>query len=141
MNYSFDKNNIKLISDILGADPDFVDNCYTWNIKSKNYITNCSINLFTNIQMTNTNLISIQTLIGYYELHNVKCWNKFSDNEVAFFSDNGSQISVIFISTEYGVSLYAGMDQNILDKDITEIDPSLLLSAMQLNIYNNYKKV
>lgn len=139
MNYCFDEENIKLISNILETESNFLDDCYSWDVKSRLYKSAFAVNLYVNIKPKNTITISIQTAIGYYELHDIKCWNHFSNEEVVFFADSGSYLSCVFISKENGISIYANIEKNILELDINEVDPALLLGIMQLNIYSNYK--
>ena len=139
MKYSFDKESIELISDILGGHYDVVDNCYSWTINSQLYNSRIVVNLYVNILPNNTNSISVQTPAGYFELHNIDCWDKFFEEEIVFFATNDSHLFSIFISKENGISFYANIDKVFLDTNIDKVDPSLLLAIMQLNIYNKYK--
>ena len=139
MNYYFDKESIKEISKIFNAEAEFEDNCYTWTTKTHDSKTTFFVNLYVNVPPNDTTTISIHTALGTFELHNIICWHKFLEKEIAFYADNDSLLSCIFISSENGICFFSNINKSICEKDITELEPALLLAAMQLNLYSNTK--
>ena len=139
MNYSFDAKSIKQISNILAVEAEFVDNCYTWLAKTQDNKATFYVKIYVNIPPDNTTTISIHTVLGTFELHNVVCWQHFLENEIVFYADNDSLLSCIFISVDSGISVFSNINKNIFEKDISEVEPALLLAAMQLNLYNHNK--
>jgi hypothetical protein len=141
MNSNFNADAIKEISEVFQTEPDVDSNTYSWILKSSNLFPNISVCLFTNIYDNPDNVvISVQTGLGYYELHNIKGWGKFSANEVVFLSETNDIITVVFISQSDGVSFYSNIDKKILDEDVTKIDPAYLIAYMQVSIINDMKQ-
>jgi len=140
MNYFFDKESIKQISKVFNAEAEFEDNCYTWTTKTHDLKATFFVKLYVNTSHNNTTTVSIYTALGTFELHNVICWHQFIENEIVFYADNNSVLSCIFISDENGISFFSNIDKSIFDKDIRDVEPALLLAAMQLNLYCNTRK-
>lgn len=137
MNRNFNSEDMNKISKILQVTPDVVDGCYTWILSSVNNLPRVSVSVFTKIKNSDKILIAVQTALGYLELHNVQGWDEFSSNEIVFFSEENDKLSSLFVSEEGGISLFANTSKNILEQEISEIDPALVLSVMQLSIYND----
>jgi hypothetical protein len=142
MNKNFDADAINEMSEVFQTDPSVDCNTYSWMLKSVNFFPNVSVCLFTNIYDNSENVvISVQTGLGYYELHNIKGWGKFSASEIVFFAETDDSITVMFIGKSDGVSFYSNIDKKILEEDITQIDPAFLIAYMQISIINDMKKV
>ncbi len=138
MNITINLENIRNISTLLEQEPDIIDNCYTWSIENSKYSTPIYFSIYLNVNIENqpTALISIQTVHGYYELHNVTNFTVFPPDELFFSSLNNDKISSLIISKNSGVSLFANISKDILNSEIAELDSSLVLAALQLSIIN-----
>lgn len=134
MNIGFTKENIDEISRIFNSVPEEIQGCYNWMLVSPEKAPKIAVSLYTNINGGENILLSVQTALGCYELHNVKKWTAFSTQEIIFWTEENDKISAISIGCNHEVSFYANISKSILDEDITKIEPELLLSVMQLSL-------
>jgi hypothetical protein len=142
MNKNFDADAIKEMSEVFQTDPSVDNNTYSWLLQCANFFPNVSVCLFTNIYDNPANVvISVQTGLGYYELHNIKEWGKFAANEIVFLAEMNDSVTVMFIGKSDGVSFYSNIDKKILEEDVTQIDPAFLIAYMQLSIINDMKEI
>ena len=79
-------------------------------------------------------LVSAQTVHGYFELHAVQRVVPVDPDEVIFVAESGERISGLVVGREGTCSLFANVAHSILSADLTQLDPSLLLSSMQLGL-------
>ncbi len=120
---------------MLGVEPEQKENVWTWKIVDQETKQMIFLSLFLAVQSTNdekTNIVSIQNVNGYFELHNFKLIIPIEPNEIAFVSFDSSEISCMVVSKNCACSLYSNVDRSILNSNIAELDNALLLSAMQL---------
>lgn len=79
-------------------------------------------------------LVAVQSVHGYFELHN---WTEFvvvEPDEVIFLSSDSENISSLVVSSHCSCSVYSNVSKQILTQDLTTLDPAVLLSAMQLSL-------
>lgn len=129
------EKHIEEITKMLGVEPEQKENVWTWKIVDQETKQMIFLSLFLAVQSTNgekTNIVSIQNVNGYFELHNFKLIIPIEPNEIAFVSFDSSQISCMVVSKNCACSLYSNVDRSILNSNIAELDNALLLSAMQL---------
>jgi hypothetical protein len=79
-------------------------------------------------------VLSAQTIHGYFELHNVDRFVPVEPDEVIFVAEEGGRISGLVVGREATCSLFANVDRSTLSADFTQLEPSLLLAAMQLGL-------
>lgn len=79
-------------------------------------------------------LVSAQTVHGYFELHAVQRFVPVDPDEVIFVAEAAGRISGLVVGREGTCSLFANVDHAILSADLTQLDPPLLLSSMQLGL-------
>lgn len=79
-------------------------------------------------------VLSAQTSYGYFELHDVKRFVPVEPDEVIFVAETGERISGLVVGSQGNCSLFANVDRSILSADPRDLDPSLLLAAMQLGL-------
>mgnify|MGYP000906048418 FL=1 len=133
-------DDIKSIAKLFGQEPEKNGNTYAWNFKgSDDSQHNIYFAIHTGINLLGRtiSIVSVQTIYGYYELHNIQRWEILLSDEVFFFTETNDEISCLSISKNNGVSIFANLSKDILSIDITEVDPSLLLSTLQLSIFDS----
>lgn len=137
----FDLEKIKVIEDILEVKAEITSNSYTWTLKDSNNNTSIYFTIYTNIESQDEiiTLASVQTIYGYYELHNIQYMEVLIPYEVFFFAENNDKISCLSISKNRGLSIFANISKNTFNADISTIDPALLLSTLQLSLFENIK--
>lgn len=137
MNFSFNDSDIKKISTVLNHNPDSMPDTWVWHLKNEETAKPMVVSLHNCVDLdsdTKGVLISVQTRHGYYELHNITGYMIFEPDEVIFISNEKKTVSSLIIGKENSCSLYSNIRKEILNADFTELDPAVLLSAMQLSI-------
>lgn len=135
----FDINKIKIIEDTLNVKSESVADSYTWTIKDSRNNASIYFTLHPNIEYQGkyVTLASIQTIYGYYELHNIQKMEVLSHDEIFFFSETDDKISCLSISKNQGVSIFANISKDIFKTNIETLDSALLLSSLQLSLFDN----
>ncbi len=137
MKCEFNTGDIEKISGILNCTPEVNDNTWIWKIVNPENKQSLILTLSKNIQFEKDDvgcLISVQTLYGYYELHNPIGYMTFEPDEIIFIQANEKTISSIIVGKQSTCSMYANISRNLINKDFKELDPAILLSVLQLSI-------
>jgi hypothetical protein len=137
MVYLFTKDDVGNISETLGLKPQEFDRGWTWRLHNKETGQQLIFSIYTNIQLENNesgNLITVQTQHGYFELHNCTMFMLFEPDEVIFIQHDEVKLSSLIIGRQSTCSMFTNINREILSHDFSELDPPLLLSAMQLSI-------
>ncbi len=133
----FGKEDIRKISKILNAEAEFVGGSYIINLFNKelNQLLFLSINSDTDYANDeDSSIISVQTQYGYFELHNCTNYMIFEPDEVIFISSNEEKVSCLIVSKDANCSMFSDIKRAILNTDISQLDSSVLLAAMQLSL-------
>ena len=120
---------------------DHKGNTETWTWTRKNSETNQTV-VFTFYNKTQISpqkdetgvLVSVQTKHGYFELHGLTGFLLFEPDEVIFVRAEDEKVSCLVIGSNSSCSLFSNIDKAILKSNITELDPAILLAAMQLSL-------
>jgi hypothetical protein len=137
MNFQFKKDDIKKIGEILDAEPKSGEHSWVWNIKNLQTGQKLIISLYDKIDFTGGEsgaLVSVQSVHGYLELHNITQFIVFEPDEIIFIRDDDKHLSSLVVGREATASLYSNINREMLKHDYSELDPSVLLAAMQLAI-------
>lgn len=81
-----------------------------------------------------TTVLSAQTVHGYFELHDVERYVVVEPDEVIFVAEDGERVSGLVVGSSGACSLFANVRRSTLGADPTELEPALLLAAMQLGL-------
>lgn len=133
----FDQEDIKRISEILKVEPEFVGGSYILNLFNKELNQLLFLSVNNDIDYENneqSSIISVQTQYGYFELHNCTNYIIFEPDEVIFINSNDEKVSCLIISKDANCSMFSDIKRAILKTDISELNPSVLLAAMQLSL-------
>jgi hypothetical protein len=139
MSFTFDKETIERISSVLGTDAERSGDSWSWKLTDPNNPKPLVCSLYNKVGINNKEMtmLSVQTRHGYYEIHNITNYMIFEPDEVIFISSEGSKISCLILGKEGSCSLYSNIEKDLLNADFADLDPALLLSAMQLSITEN----
>ncbi len=133
----FTDDDINKISTIMQINcKEFVGG-WTWIIKSTDNSKPMVATLHNNVNLGDDifgSIISIQTQFGYYELHNIDKYIFFEPDELIFISSTKEYLSCLTIGRQSVCSLFSNIKREILSEDISELDPAVLMAAMQLSI-------
>jgi len=137
MNYKFSDAEINKISEILDQKPEKADNSYMWKLVSPDNPKPLVFTIYTDVGLgkdTIGAMIAVQTRHGYYELHNITGFMFFEPDEIIFTNSNEEYISCLVIGKQSSCSLFSNIRRELLNADFAELDPAVLLSAMQLSV-------
>lgn len=133
----FSKDDIEKIAKILEVEPEFAGGSYVLNLINKE--TNLMLFLSINNDVRfgsneGSSIISVQTHYGYFELHNCSNYMIFEPDEVFFINSSKDEVSCLVISKDANCSMFSDIKRAILKTDISKLDSSVLLAAMQLSL-------
>lgn len=137
MGYFFTNSDIQKITDALNSEPAVLEGSWTWHLKNKQNNLSLVLTLYGNAQLGNEAkgaLVSIQTQQGYYELHDISAYLVFDPDEIIFVQSNGDMVSCILVGSESVCSVFSNIRKEILKSDFSELDPAVLMAAMQLSL-------
>lgn len=138
MNKKFNKTDIDAISNILGIPSQEMESSWAWKLVNAETKQTLVFSIFNDVslgdQLAAISIISVQNNQGYFELHNCTDYLLFEPDEVIFINANTDNISSLTIGKAATVSMFSNINREILQKDFTELEAPLLLSAMQLSL-------
>ena len=140
MNYSFTSEDIDAISEVLSTEPTKNENSCHWLLENFDGVPSVSLTLYSNVGKDKSFMVSVQAISGFFELFNVHGWNKFSSQEIIFWSKNNDLLSAIIITAAPGVSFYSNVPLSTLNAQLNTLDEPLLISYMQLSVYSEIIK-
>jgi hypothetical protein len=137
MEYIFTQDDIKQISGILGEPAQSYKNNWVWMLSNSATKESIVVSLYNNIQLgknSSGSMLSVQTLHGYFEIHDCSGYLIFEPDEVIFVQASDLHVSCMIIGKQCTCSMYSNIKREILNADFTTLDPAVLLSAMQLSL-------
>jgi len=129
--------DILAINNFLGTEPETHENSWSWKLydpETKNFLF---LTIYQNIELNGTkfNLASVQTSFGYFELHNFSKIMFVEPNEIAFIQYDPQKLNCLIIGKNCTCSLYSNIQREIIKYNFAELDTALLLSALQLALF------
>lgn len=140
MAFEFTNDDIRKISDVLGVKEKGSGGTWSWQIKDSDNYKPMVLTLYGKAGLGGDSegpLLSVQTRHGYYELHDISHYLFFEPDEIIFINAGEEKLSSLIIGRQCTCSLYSNINRSILNSDFSELDPAVLLSAMQLSITEN----
>lgn len=140
MSYSFTNSDIESIAKFLNTDFRDFGNVWSWKVENPTNKQALVVSLYNEAiidgKSTGT-LLSVQTLHGYFELHDVDGYLILEPDEIIFYQMTETKVSSLIIGHQATCSSYSNISREILKSDFTTLDPAVLLSAMQLSLLEN----
>jgi len=139
MSFNFKNDDIENISSILGTEHKGTTDTWTWTLKNTETNQSVVFTIYNKTQLAPQSddsgvLVSVQTKHGYFELHGLTGFLLFEPDEVIFVRSDDEKVSCLVIGSNSSCSLFSNIDKSILNSNITELDPAILLAAMQLSL-------
>jgi hypothetical protein len=137
MAFSFTQTDIDSISKILGVEAVDYQGAWSWNLNDAITQQKLAFTIHNNVHLGKEklgSLISVQTLHGYFEIHDCCNYLIFEPDEVIFVQANKESVSCMIVGKGCTCSMYSNIDRNILHSDFSDLDAPVLLSAMQLSL-------
>jgi len=137
MEYKFKEEDIKTISKVLNASCSVHEKSWTLQLSNPEAKQSLVLSIYNEVQLGHKfigSLISVQTLHGYFELHDCIGYVTFEPDEIIFVQSSGENVSCMIIGKQCTCSLFTNIRKEILKTDFNSLDPAVLLSAMQLSL-------
>ena len=137
MSYYFTKEDFKVFSDLLGKQCDEHGAANSWSLSNADTGQSLVMTIYNEVSLgkdTQGNLISVQTQHGYFELHDCTGYMIFEPDEVIFVQYNLGKVSCLIIGKMCNCSLFSNIRRELLNADFAQLDPAVLMAAMQLSL-------
>jgi hypothetical protein len=137
MSFAFTTDDIKKISDVLGAQPKHKGNNYRFEIENQELKRKLSLEIYPSIPIGHRegSLISVYTPTSHLQLHFCSGYVVSEIlGEVTFISEHNGKLSGLIVEKEGGCSLYANVDRALLSGDFTKLGPEVMLSGIALSL-------
>lgn len=137
MEFSFTPSDIEKISAIFGGSPPDNGQSVMWRLSNPQTRQAQTVTLHNHVTFGRNesgSLVVVQTIHGYFELHRCTGYVIFEPDEVIFVSLTGDFLSSMVVGRQCTCSMFAPIHRDVLSMDFTELDPAILMSAMQLSL-------
>lgn len=139
MSFNFKNEDVDKISEILESNHKGSNDTWSWTLKNNETNQSVVFTIYNRTQLSPANeetgvLVSVQTKHGYFELHGITGYLLFEPDEVIFVRAIDDKVSCLVIGSNSSCSLFSDINKSILKTNITELDPAILLAAMQLSL-------
>ena len=128
--------DIEAIEGVLGASERPDDRTWFWNLRDEatNRVLALTISVADLGDEQPSTVVSAQTYQGYVELHDVTAYLCIEPDEVMFIAKQGDRFSSLVVGKTSTCSQFGNIRASLIGKDLTELDPALLMAAMQLSL-------
>jgi hypothetical protein len=135
--FAFSADDIRRISEIVDVPTQSHDGEYLFSLSNSQTRQSLTLNVSNNVELGDDRrgaLVIAQTQHGYFELHDCTAFLVFEPDELIFVSANETHISGLVVGKQCTCSMFTNVRRSNLSADFAEIDPRLLMSAMQLSV-------
>ncbi len=134
---TFSEENITTIARVLDTKPKKSGNVYRYEISDSQTGRKIALELLLELKVNGeqTNLISVYTRDTFLQLHNCTAF-VVSDllHQITFFGRNGDKLSGLIVEKEAGCSLYANVNEALLQGDFTKLPPEVMMCSVALSL-------
>lgn len=141
MSFTFSASDIQTIERILGTPPTSTDSDTMFRLSNEKTRQSLTLTVSNEVALGNDRigaLVVVQTQHGYFELHGCSGFVPFDPDELIFIgtehTSNGTRLTGMVIGKECTCSMFVNVSKENLTADFTELDPRILMSAMQLSL-------
>jgi len=137
MIHTFSESNIAAISKVLGTEPKKSGSVFRFEITDAETGRKMALEIQFGLKIDNepTNLITVYTRDAILQLHNCTAFVA-SDilNQITFFGKDGDKVSGLIVEKEAGCSLYANVNDTLLNSDFTKLPPEVMMCSVALSL-------
>jgi len=130
-------NDLTAMTAILGEPERLDEKTLLWNLRDGASGRVLAVTLTSGVQMEGgeeSTVVSAQTHQGYVELHDVTAYLCIEPDEVMFIAKRDDRFSSLVVGRTCTCSQFANIRPSLIKADLTSIDPTLLMAAMQLSL-------
>ncbi|MFM8456982.1 MAG: hypothetical protein ACKOAK_09465 [Ignavibacteria bacterium] len=131
------QQDIDAMAGILDIIPEKQDSAWIWQMSNEKSGQSQTIIIHEGVDFGAGEtgcLLSVQTGHGYFELHGCTHFLLFEPDEVIFLRVDEQTVSSMVIGKHCTCSMFAPINRELLRMDPEELDPAVLMSAMQMSI-------
>lgn len=137
MTFSFTYDDISKITGVLGSAPKVTDDENLFRLVNPDSRQSLTLSLHNFVSLGENAigaLVVVQTQHGYFEMHGCSGFMIFEPDEIIFVSAHDEFVSCMVVGKQCTCSLFSNVRREILSADFSELDPRVLMSAMQLSL-------
>lgn len=138
MIHKFTKENIAEIAKVLGTSPKPLGNdVFRFEVKNEDDPRKLALEIHLGLQVDGEtmNMVSVYAYNTFLQLHNCTAFVASEMlQQVTFFGRSGDKTSGLIVEKTAGCSLYANVDQAILNGDFTQLPEDLMMCGIALSL-------
>jgi hypothetical protein len=141
MSFIFSATDINTIARILGAPATEMDTDTMFRLSNEKTRQSLTLTISNDVALGTERtgaLVVAQTQHGYFELHGCTGYVPFEPDEIIFIGTeqtlSGTRITGMVLGKECTCSMFVNISRENLTADFTELDPRILMAAMQLSL-------
>ena len=128
--------DIEAIEEVLGAAERPDERTWFWNLRhdASKRVLALTISVADLGDAQPSTVVSAQTYQGYVELHDVTAYMCIEPDEVMFIAKQQDRFGSLVVGKTCTCSQFGNIRASLIGMDLTELDPALLMAAMQLSL-------
>lgn len=137
MKLKLTKIDLDVISKTLGVEIEKSENAYNWKQTNEKSGQSLFVSIYNDAPVSEDGdgvLVSVQSNHGYFELHDCTSYIDFENSEIIFLQSTDERLTTLVIGRNCSCNMYANISKHLFEKDIAELDNSVIMSFMQLSI-------
>jgi hypothetical protein len=134
---TFTPDDIRRIAEIFGTEAQENENEYFFSLTNPVTKQSLTLNLCNEVDLgdgATGALVIAQTQHGYFEVHDCTAFMVFEPDELIFLSADDERISGMVVGKQCTCSMFVNVQRKNLSANFADLDPRLLMSAMQLSV-------
>jgi len=142
MAYSFTEADLQRIASVLGVEPKREGSTVRFSLQHEETGRSIALEIRTDVDVPPgisagepANLISVYAASSFLQLQGCTGYIASSElGEVIFFCKRDDVTNGLVVEREAGSSLYANVDNRLLETDFTQLPPELIMSSVALSL-------
>lgn len=137
MIHSFSEETIQVIEKILGVKPKKNENLFRFEIQDEKKQRKIALEIHIGLRVEGKpiNLVSVYAHDIFLQLHNCTAFAASEVlNQITFFGKEKNKTSGLIIEKEAGCSLYANVNESLLQGDFTQFPPEVMMCSVALSL-------
>ncbi len=137
MIHDFDIENLDSITEVLGVKPKVTGKVRRFEVKSENKENRLALEILHGLEFedTQTNIVSVYAHNVFLQLHN--CTRFIASKtlqQITFFGKIGGQTTGLIVGKDGSCSLYANVNDELLNGDFTKLPPEIMMCSVALSL-------
>lgn len=138
MIHKFTESNIEEIGTVLGTAGKQNGKVFRFSIEPEgpeSSKTVLEVHVGIDVEGISTNIVSVYAHNAFLQLHNCTAFIPSETlRQITFFGKMGGQTSGLILERSGGVSLYANVEDALLNSDFSQLPPEIMMSTVALSL-------